>query len=97
MIRVTRLDRQEIALNSDLIETVESRPDTTIRLVTGLHLVVREPLEEILERIRAWRASLGERGAPTMARVPLSALPPDLEPLERPGDRPARDLLEIPA
>ena len=61
MIRVTRLDRQEIALNSDLIESMEARPDTTIRLVTGQSLVVRETLDEVLERIRAWRAGVLER------------------------------------
>jgi len=61
MIKVTRLDRQEIALNSDLIEWIESRPDTTLRLTTGQSLVVRETLDELLERIAAWRARLLER------------------------------------
>lgn len=61
MIRVTRLDRREVALNCDLIESVDARPDTTIRLVTGQSLVVRESVEEVLERILAWRASVLER------------------------------------
>ena len=77
MIRVTRLDRQEIALNSDLIESIEARPDTTIRLVTGQSLVVREPLDEVLDRIRNWRASvLDGLGAPWLldARLPYAVL-----------------------
>ena len=61
MIRVTRLDRREVALNCDLIETVDARPDTTIRLVTGQSLVVRESVEDVLERILAWRAGVLER------------------------------------
>jgi len=63
MIKVTRLDRQEIALNSDLIELIESRPDTTLRLTTGQSLVVREALDEVLERIASWRARVLERAA----------------------------------
>jgi flagellar protein FlbD len=58
MIRLTRLGNQEAVLNSDLIESIEARPDTTIRLVTGQSLVVRESLEEVLARVRAWRASV---------------------------------------
>jgi len=60
MIVVTRLDRREVALNCDLIESVDARPDTTIRLVTGQSLVVRESVSEVVERIRAWRIGLIE-------------------------------------
>lgn len=71
MIRLTRLDRREVVLNCDLIECLEASPDTTLRLVTGKHLVVREGVEEVLERIRAWRASLLARGArPTPVVLP---------------------------
>jgi flagellar protein FlbD len=61
MIRVTRLDHHEIALNCDLIESIEARPDTTIRLVTGQSQVVRESVDDVLGLIRAWRASVLER------------------------------------
>lgn len=75
MIRVTRLDQQEIVLNCELFESIESRPDTTIRMVTGASLVVRESVEELLERVRAWRAGVLTRaGLPgLLARSP--ALP----------------------
>lgn len=61
MIRLTRLDRHEVVLNCDLIESVDSRPDTTIRMVTGHSQVVRESVEDVLARIRDWRASVLER------------------------------------
>lgn len=61
MIRVTRLDRREIVLNCDLLESIEAHPDATIRLVTGASLVVRESVEEILELVRDWRASVLQR------------------------------------
>lgn len=60
MILVTRLDKREVTLNSDLIESVDARPDTTIRLVTGQSLVVRESVDEVVERIRGWRRSVLE-------------------------------------
>jgi uncharacterized protein YlzI (FlbEa/FlbD family)/flagellar basal body-associated protein FliL len=84
MIRVTRLDRHEIALNCDLIESIEARPDTTIRLVTGQSQVVREDVGEVLERIRAWRASVLERAGlagllahPVVPPPPLPRSEPD--------------------
>jgi flagellar protein FlbD len=68
MICVTRLDRQEILVNCDLIEMVESHPDTTLRLTTGQSLVVRETRDEIVERVLAWRATVMERsGLPALA------------------------------
>lgn len=68
MIRVTRLDRQEILVNCDLIESIESRPDTTLRLTTGQSLVVRDTLDEVLERVLGWRAAVMQRaGLPVLA------------------------------
>ena len=57
MIAVTRLNRTEMLLNSDLIETIESTPDTVITLINGQKIVVRENSGEVLERIRAFRES----------------------------------------
>lgn len=58
MITLTRLDGSTFYLNSDLIETIESTPDTVVTLTTGKKFVVRETGEEIWRKIRAWRLSL---------------------------------------
>jgi flagellar protein FlbD len=58
MIYVTRLDQSSIVLNCDLIEQIESTPDTVITLVNNQKLTVLETAEEILERIRAYRRSI---------------------------------------
>lgn len=79
MITVTRLNRQEVALNCDLIELVEALPDTTIRLVTGKIFVVREPLIEVLAKIRDWRAGVA-RGAGLEGLVANSLSPLVLHP-----------------
>jgi flagellar protein FlbD len=82
MIRVTRLDKHEVVLNCDLIESIEARPDTTIRLVTGQSQVVRENVSEVLERIRVWRVSVLERaGVAGLLAHPISPAPlPRTEP-----------------
>jgi flagellar protein FlbD len=55
MIRVTRINNPSILLNSDLIEQIETVPDTTIALTTGQRLFVRESADEILARIVEFR------------------------------------------
>jgi len=55
VIYVTRLDGSELAVNAELIETVEQRPDTVISLTTGHKLVVQQPVAEIIERVIAYR------------------------------------------
>lgn len=55
MIRLTRLNSIPFFLNPDLIEHVETTPDTVIALTNGQKYVVLEPAEEVLERIVALR------------------------------------------
>jgi len=50
MISLTRLNGQPFVLNAELIRTIEQTPDTTITLVNGDHIVVQEPVEEVVER-----------------------------------------------
>ncbi|HVY91226.1 MAG TPA: flagellar FlbD family protein [Bryobacteraceae bacterium] len=58
MIKVTRLNRTCLVLNSDLIEFIESAPDTVITLTNDRKLTVQETVEEVVEKVRAWRRSL---------------------------------------
>ena len=51
MIAVTRLNGQKFVLNAELIRTIEESPDTIITLVSGEHLVVKEPSKVIVERV----------------------------------------------
>ena len=55
MVRLTRLNHAPLVLNSDLIEHIDSTPDTVITLTTGQILRVRESVEEVLERIVEFR------------------------------------------
>jgi flagellar protein FlbD len=58
MIKITRLNRIPLILNSDLIEHIEATPDTVITLISGQKYVVLETTEEIVERIVRFRQSL---------------------------------------
>lgn len=50
MIKLTRMNGEEFVLNAELIQYVESRPDTFVTLTTAERLIVREPVEEIVKR-----------------------------------------------
>jgi len=55
MITVTRINGVEFAINAELIELVESTPDTVITLTNGKKYVVREPLVEIVQKVINYR------------------------------------------
>ncbi len=59
MIKLTRLNGKEFVLNIDLIEFIESTPDTVISTTTGKKIVVIESVDEIIERIVDFRRRLG--------------------------------------
>ena len=57
MIRVTRLNGDQFALNPDLIERVEGHPDTVAFLVDGTKYVVRESVDDVLQGMLEYPAS----------------------------------------
>ena len=58
MIQLTRLNNQTLVLNADLVKFVEQSPDTVITLVNGEKFIVRENVDEVVERILKFRCSL---------------------------------------
>ena len=58
VIRVTRLNGEQFALNPDLIERVEAHPDTVIFLVEGTRYVVTESVDQVMQDIREYRAGI---------------------------------------
>ncbi|MGA3099059.1 MAG: flagellar FlbD family protein [Bryobacteraceae bacterium] len=58
MIYVTRLNHASVVLNSDLIEHIETTPDTVISLTTGQKLMVLESADEIVARVVQYRRSI---------------------------------------
>jgi flagellar protein FlbD len=58
VILVHRLKGEPMFVNADLIESIEARPDTVITLVDGRKTVVAETPEEVVERVRLFRAAV---------------------------------------
>jgi flagellar protein FlbD len=58
VIFLSRLGGQQIVVNADLIERIEARPDTIITLVDGTTYLVAESPQEVVNRIRMFKASV---------------------------------------
>jgi len=50
MITVTRLSGKPLVVNVELIRSVEENPDTTITLINGDHIIVKESMREIVAK-----------------------------------------------
>jgi flagellar protein FlbD len=76
VIYVTRLDGSQLVVNADLIETVEHTADTVITLLDGKKLVVATLVNEVVDRVVAYRQliargplRLGDESQPTLRVV----------------------------
>lgn len=50
MISVTKLNDKEIVINCELIELIESNPDTTITMTTGRKIIAKESVDDIVAK-----------------------------------------------
>jgi flagellar protein FlbD len=55
MIAVTRINGKQIIINADLIEFVETTPDTIITTITGKKIIVKDSAENVVDKIIAYR------------------------------------------
>jgi uncharacterized protein YlzI (FlbEa/FlbD family) len=96
MLKLTRLNNHVVAINPDHIGWVDSTPDTTLFLIGGEKIIVRETLAELIAAVIDFRRLI--RGAdvdggpvgdpPRFAvppRTPISEIParPSLSPYSR--------------
>jgi len=71
MITLTRLSGSVFVLNADLIERVDSTPDTIITLVDGKKYVVAETMAQVLDAVVAFRGEIVALGSLLDAVHPL--------------------------
>ena len=57
MIKLTRLDGAAFVLNAEMIRYVESKPDTFITLTSGDRIIVREDVDEVMDRALQYQQS----------------------------------------
>ena len=58
MITLHRLNGQIVAINPDLITWIDVTPDTTVCLIGSDRIMVRESLDDVIDSIVAYRASI---------------------------------------
>jgi flagellar protein FlbD len=59
MVEVTRLDGKKYYINPHQVEYIESNPDTTLTMLSGKRLVVREDYQTVFQRIVEYRRLIG--------------------------------------
>lgn len=58
MIALTKFNGEVMVVNAELIETVEKTPDTIVSLVTGKKYMVKETVEDVIDRVVEYRRQL---------------------------------------
>lgn len=58
MITLTKLNDVEIVINCDYIEVMQETPDTTITLTTGRKIIVKETVDDIIDKIITYKKGL---------------------------------------
>lgn len=58
MILLTKINKAQIAVNSDLIQYIEETPDTVITLTNNDKVVVHEKMSEIIQKVVHYRRQI---------------------------------------
>ena len=58
MITVTKINDRDVVVNCDLIELIESTPDTTLTTTTGKKIIVLDTVDEIINKTIAYKGRI---------------------------------------
>jgi flagellar protein FlbD len=67
MIRLTRINHVPLVLNADLIEHLETTPDTVISMTNGQKFVVLESTDDVIRKVIEFRREILKSGPPQEA------------------------------
>ncbi len=76
MITVKKINKKEIVVNCELIQTIEGGSDTIIALTTGEKLIVADRPEEIVSKVMDYKRAVNCSGMDVYVR------PVEMEELE---------------
>ena len=62
MIKVTRLNDAVMVINVEKIQSLQSTPDTVITFTNHDKIMVKEPMEEVSQRIVEYRRTVNGTG-----------------------------------
>ncbi|WP_448059127.1 flagellar FlbD family protein [Cellulomonas hominis] len=90
MIVVTRLNGAQFGVNPDLLQRIDSAPDTILTLIDGSKYIVEESMAEVIARVNEHRAQLLARAQEIQA-TPAAPFEVVREPSDDPdpGQQPA--------
>jgi flagellar protein FlbD len=71
MIKVTRLNDSVMVINVEKIQSVQSTPDTVITFTNHDKIMVKEPLEEVSQRIVEYRRTVNQQSTNPLAEAPI--------------------------
>ena len=75
MIMLSRLNGLPFALNPDLIERADATPDTVLTLCDGTKLLIGESVEELVLRVREYRAQILALADSLLLAPPSTSVP----------------------
>jgi len=64
MIRLTGINHVPLVLNADLIERLETTPDTVISMINGQKFVVLESTGDVIRKVIEFRREILKNGPP---------------------------------
>ena len=59
MIDLLRLDGKIFWVNPHMIEAMETNPDLTLTMLSGRKIIVRNPPQEVIQKIIEYRKQIG--------------------------------------
>jgi flagellar protein FlbD len=62
MVELTKLSGEKIVINCELVEYIDANPDTTINLTTNNIFIVKESVDEVIEKIVAFKKEIFSSG-----------------------------------
>lgn len=68
MVKLTRLNNTILVVNAELIEFIESTPDTIVTLTTGRKVVVRESVDDVIGKVVGYKQSFMQNGPTVRSR-----------------------------
>jgi len=59
MIKLTRFDGSEFAVNAELVKFVEATPDTIVTLTSDQKILVLESVDEVIAKVMEYKQRVG--------------------------------------
>ena len=69
MIKVMTMDKRIVAINSDMIERIESIPETILTLNNGKKIIVLETIDEVIAKVTDYKRSIFNCGLNQSSRI----------------------------